>query len=891
MKLIDKVKSYFTKKRPGADVKLPVRVVFNRFRQALDTNNRSLEIMADMGDKLGGNYIFDINYIKKSYSELADSVFQSIYNLNSLSHNRYLHLHRIFEKISDQINRILEGKSPLDVREPVLFYRDISWEMSDEVGGKNSGLAELTNHLKLDVPEGFAITAGAFRDFVEYNRIEEKIKSLKQKHRKAARRSHQEDIMSAITFAEAGEHETAKEILREEDYLDESFFAEVQNLFRKGKLPSHLESSIEKALGILRGKEGGACRIAVRSSAEKEDLEFSFAGQFETVLNVPANIKELEKAYKEVLASLYSHNAISYRDLIMPKDKPMMAMSVGCVKMVDAVVSGVMYSSDPNDLNNEVVIISANWGLGKTVVDGSVDADHYIVRKEEPFAIIEKKPGKKDLAVVTVKGGGIEEISVPAKKQEEQCLSDDQAKDLARQAVLIEHYIKKPQDIEWAINGKGKIFILQSRPLRISAPAGDTAFNMISSLRKYPVIMENRGKIATRGIGAGRVFILKRMEDLRNFTPGSVLVARHDSSHFIKIMPKASAIITDIGTPPSHMSNIAREFQVPAIVNTGTGTTTLKHGDEITVDAEDNKIYAGIVRELLKYRLRQDIVLTETDEFRLLKKILRYITPLNLIDPLLENFTPGACRTFHDIIRFIHEKAIAELVDVDRYKEVLRNNIAVKLDVPLPTGIFIIDIGGGLTLKGEKKTAALDDINSIPFKAIVEGMMHPGVWHSGSVSMKINDFMSSMLKMPDVSAMSYLGENVAVISREYVNLSLRFGYHFNMMDCYCSENVRDNHVYFRFVGGATDISKRSRRADLLGAILREYNMRINIKGDLIIARTDNITRSEMEELLNNLGRLIAYSRQLDALLDDDRIVGHYVGNFLEGNYSLEYTGE
>ncbi|HDH11690.1 MAG TPA: hypothetical protein ENG83_05765, partial [Nitrospirae bacterium] len=319
MKLIDKVKNYFTKKRPGADVKLPVRVVFNRFRQVLDTNNRSLEIMADMGDKLGGNYIFDINYIKKSYSELADSVFQSIYNLNSLSHNRYLHLHRIFEKISDQINRILQGKSPLDVREPVLFYKDISWEMSDEVGGKNSGLAELTNHLKLDVPEGFAITAGAFRDFVEYNRIEEKIKSLKQKYRKAARRSHQEDIMSAITFAEAGEHETAKEILMEEDYLDESFFAEVQNLFRKGKLPPYLESSIEKALEILRGKDGGACRIAVRSSAEKEDLEFSFAGQFETVLNVPANIKKLEKAYKEVLASLYSPRAISYKDLIMPK--------------------------------------------------------------------------------------------------------------------------------------------------------------------------------------------------------------------------------------------------------------------------------------------------------------------------------------------------------------------------------------------------------------------------------------------------------------------------------------------------------------------------------------------------------------------------------------------
>ncbi len=881
--LLERFRNFFRKKEPGSDGKLPVRVVFNRFRQVLETNNRSLEIMADMGDKLGGNYIFDINYIKKAYAEIADSVFQSIYNLNSLSQNKYLHLYRIFEDINDRINRILQGKSPLEPGELVLFYSDISWEMSDEVGGKNAGLAELANHLRLNVPEGFAITATAFRDFVEYNRIEEKINSLKEKYGKVSKRSRRDNLMPAD--AEAGDHETPEQVPGEEDFMDEAFFAKVQDMFRKGRLPPHLEASVEKALERLRGKDSETCRIAVRSSAEKEDLEFSFAGQFETVLNVPADIRKLEKAYKEVLASLYSPRAISYRNLIMPADKPMMAMSVGCVKMVDAVVSGVMYSSDPNNLNNDVVIISANWGLGKTVVDGSADADHYVVRKEEPFDIIEKRIGRKHMATVALKNGGVRETPVPGEKQEEQCLSDDRIKDLARQAVLIEHHMRKPQDIEWSIDEKGDIFMLQSRQLRVSIPAGGADMNITRSLEKYPVIMENRGKIARRGIGAGRVFVLRRLEDLRNFPPGSVLVARHDSSHFIRIMPKASAIITDIGTPTSHMSNIAREFQVPAIVNTGTGTSILRHGDEITVDAEDNRIYAGIVRELLRYRITED-VLMETREFRLLKKILRYITPLNLIDPLLESFTPEGCRTFHDIIRFIHEKAISELVDVDRYKEVLRNNIAVRLDVPLPTGIFIIDIGGGLNLKEDKNTAALDEISSIPFKAILEGMMHPGVWHSESVSMKINDFMSSMLKMPDVSTMSYLGENVAVISREYVNLSLRFGYHFNMMDCYCSENIRDNHVYFRFVGGATDITKRSRRAELLGSILREYNMRTNIKGDLIIARTDNITRPEMEDLLNHLGRLIAYTRQLDALLDDDDIVRQYAGNFLRGDYSL-----
>ncbi len=886
-KLISKLRNYFAQKKIGPDGKIPVRVVFNRFRQVLDTNNRALEIMADMGDKLGGNYIFDINYIRKSYSELSDAVFQSIYNLNSLSRNRYLHLHRVFEKISDQTNKILKGESPVNLQEPVLYYRDISWEMSDEVGGKNAGIAELSNHLKLPVPDGFAITASAFRDFVEYNRIEDRIRALKNKYRKAAKRSQQEDIMVAITFAEAGEHETAKEILMEENYLDESFFAEVRDFFRKGKLPPYLESAFQKSLDTLRGKEGRSCRIAVRSSAEKEDLEFSFAGQFETVLNVPADMKNLVRSYKEILASLYSPNAVSYRELVMPKEKPMMAMCVVCMKMVDAQASGVMFTSDPNDPDNDAVIINANWGLGKTVVDGRVDADTYIVTKDEPCEIREKLIGRKELSVVPVPDGGIREISVPPEKQKEQCLSDDQIKILAQQAVLVEHYMKKPQDIEWSVDKKGNIYLLQSRRLRMSFTAGETAGQISSSLEKYPVIMEKQGKIARRGIGAGRVFILEKIEDLRDFTQGSILVAKHDSSQFIRIMPKASAIITDIGTPTSHMSNVAREFQVPTIVNTGTGTSVFKNGDEITVDAEDNKIYAGIVKELLRYRITEDISLMETDEFRLLQKLLRYITPLNLIDPLMDSFVPENCRTFHDIIRFIHEKAIAELVDVERYREVLRNNIVVKLDVPIPTGIFMIDIGGGLHTTGDVKKASLDEIASIPFKAIVKGMMHPGVWHSEAVTMKINDFMSSMLKMPDVSNMTYLGENVAVISREYVNLSLRFGYHFNMMDCYCSDNVRDNHVYFRFVGGATDISKRSRRAELLGSILREFNMRTNIKGDLIIARTDNLPRQEMEELLNNLGRLIAYSRQLDALLDDDSVAERYVDNFLREKYILD----
>jgi len=877
-------KGIFRKKKPRIDGKLPVKVVFSRFRQVLDGNNRALEIMADMGDKLSGDYIFDINYIKSSCSELADTIFKSIYNLNTLAQNRYLYLHGAFERINAQISRIIQGKPPSSLKEPVLFYKDISWDMVDEVGGKNANLAELRNYLRLNVPDGFAITTSAFTRFVEYNSIEEKINKLKQKYREAAKRSQQEDVMTAITFAEAGEQTTAQEILREEDYLNESFLLDVQKLFRTGTVPPELDGLIEKGLVMLKDKYGEKCFVAVRSSAEEEDREFSFAGQFETVLNVPAEKRKVEEAYKEVLASLYSPKAIAYKEQVMPKDKHM-SMSVGCITMVYSEVSGVMYSSDPNDLNNDVVIINANWGLGKTVVDGSVDADHYIVGKEEPYPILNKKAGGKDFIIVAGKNGGIEKVPLPEERREKECLNDEQLKELARQAILIEHYFKKPQDIEWAIDKNGKIFILQSRALRISPELSGTLKDISSALQKYPVIMDGKGMIAQRGIGAGRVFILNHMEELKDFIPGSVLVAKHDSSQFIKVMPRASAIITNIGTPTSHMANIAREFQVPTIVNTGIGTEVLKHGDEITVDADDNRIYAGIIKELLRYKIAEDVSLKGLSEFRLLKKILKYITPLNLIDPLFDNFTPEGCQTFHDIIRFIHEKAIAELVDVERYeRDLLKDNIAVKLDVPIPAGIFIIDIGGGLNLKEGSNKATIDEISSIPFKSIVKGMLHPGVWRSDSVPLKMDDFMSSMLKMPDISSMRYLGENVAVISREYVNLTLRFGYHFNMMDCYCSENIRDNHIYFRFVGGATDIAKRSRRAELLAQILKEYDLIVNVKGDLVIARTGNINRSEMEGILDRLGRLIAYSRQLDALMDDDQSVQYYVKKFLKESY-------
>jgi pyruvate,water dikinase len=199
---------------------------------------------------------------------------------------------------------------------------------------------------------------------------------------------------------------------------------------------------------------------------------------------------------------------------------------------------------------------------------------------------------------------------------------------------------------------------------------------------------------------------------------------------------------------------------------------------------------------------------------------------------------------------------------------------------------MVIDIGGGLDNAPHADHINAGQIASLPLRALINGMTLPGIWRSDAVPLNVNDFMSSMLRVPDIMSDSggRVESNMAVISREYANISLKFGYHFIIVDCFCGENARNNHIYFRFTGGATDMTKRSRRLQLIAEILGEYGFNIKTKGDLIVARLANIGRSEAENVLDQLGRLISFTRQLDTVLQDDHMVKRYVRNFLDGRY-------
>ncbi len=834
------------------------KAVFDRFKKVLDSNNRALETITDMGEKLGGDYLFDIIYIRKAYAELRSDLERSIRNFDELTRNRYVRLHDVFGRIDSLVQQMVSDALPAS-QEPVLFFEDIPWGMVREVGGKNAHLSEVKNRLNLPVPDAFVLTTAAFDEFMRFNRLEDHMARIAR------------DPLPSVTV-----------------------FQELQELVIHGSVPPSLVRAMHKAIQKIKSRNGD-CFLAVRSSAEEEDGGRSFAGQFKTILNIPLDLETVERAYRKVIASLFSEKAVAY-ERQMGYDPGRLKMAVGCMVMVDAVSSGVMYSTSP-DGDKDTLIISAAWGLGEAVVEGRTDADLYRVRKNQSHDLLGSAIGKKSLMIAGMDRGGVAEVETPEDLRGRPCLASGQAAELAALAMKIERYFGGPRDIEWAIDKDGTIFILQARPLNIATrdqgkvPAERP---LSESGTANPVLIKNRGSVVQKGAGAGKVFFVRTKDDLNDFPRGAVLVAKHDSSLYVRVMPFVAAIITETGTQTSHMAALSRELKIPTIVNAAGIMEILKPGQDVTIVAEDggtSAVYEGIVRDLVAQAGQGAEGMEDVYEYRRKRYILRYISPLNLVDPLMEEFTPEGCRTLHDILRFIHEKSVAELVDSAREGNVKfrKQGALAPLELPVPAGIVVMDMGGGLDIGGQGGgRATFEQITSIPFRAIIRGMLHPGAWHSEPVALKAQDFLSSMMRMPDIVSDSGnpAGYNVAVISREYVNLSIRFGYHFNMIDCYCGENAKNNHIYFRFVGGATDMVKRSRRLELIARILREYGFNIRIKGDLLIARLAGLGREEMEKVLDQAGRLISYSRQLDAVLHNDTDIERYMKNFLTGVYTF-----
>ncbi len=824
--------------------------LFSNFQQVLELNNRVLTTFASMHDKLGGDYIFDLQYLRSSKQYILETVRELIDAFDAMAPGRYSALYDSFRAIRNKLDSELERRPVLPDIMAVPF-ESIGHNDMDEAGAKSTRLAMIAEAAAAEIPSGFAVTTSAYRLFMEYN-----------------------DLGTGIRNAEEGWHGGTMTV--------QESSGKIRSQILSGTIPPRLRRALNRELEALRRKYGDdPLHLAVRSSAWGEDGALSFAGQYDSFLNVLP--EDLHDAYRKVLASAYSPAAMEYRrEYDFEPDEVFMAVSVQA--MIDARTSGVAYSLSPVSQEINGVEIAAVWGLGSPIVSGTVEGDRFLVSRREGHEVISQSIAHKKAAMRNRSGGSVGMEPVSEALCDISSLSEGEIGLIADTAIRLEQYFKTPQDMEFAFDAAGKLVVLQSRPLRIETEDCSLSSDLSDALKQYPVVLSGEGDVAQQGVGSGPVFVAWEGRNLEDFPVGGVLVAHLSSPQYAAVLSRASGVITDIGSPLGHMATIAREYRVPALLNASRATLVLHEGEVVTLDAEQKTVYQGLVRELRLHDYMCDHM-DETYEYRLLRRMLKLTEPLYLIDPQSSDFTPQGCQTLHDIARFIHEKAVEILTEIP-YKTSSGDACpGGRLELPVPLDLVVLDIGGGLVadhpsvvpLSGKRKTIRPEQIKSEPLHAFIEGVTLEGVWQSSPVPVDFSSFMSSMTRTFSGDAVTphRMGQNLAVISDCYLHLSLRLGYHFTLIDSYESEDGARNSVQFRFAGGVTGVTRRSRRARFLSEVLRSFDFSVTLREDLVVARAKGRMAQDISELLRILGILVAYTRQLDvSMVNDAQIQTH-----------------
>ena len=448
------------------------------------------------------------------------------------------------------------------------------------VGGKNASLGEMISQLPqgVRVPTGFATTAHAFREFLAYEGLDQRI----------SQRLAALDVDDVRALAEAG--------------------SEIRGWVCQQPFPADLQQAIGGAFAELAGDDTSAS-FAVRSSATAEDLpDASFAGQQETFLNVVGLDAVLAKM-KEVFASLYNDRAISYR-VHKGFAHDVVALSAGVQRMVrsDLGTSGVMFTMDTESGFDQVVFITSSYGLGETVVQGAVNPDEFYVHK--PMleagnkAVIRRNLGSKMIEMVfatpeeqAATGELVKTVDVPAEQRNRYSLSDNEVQELARYALIIERHYGRPMDIEWGKDGHdGKLYILQARPETVNSQKQGQIERRYKLKSGGTVLTE--GRAIGQKIGTGPVRLVADVSEIDRVRAGDVLVTDMTDPNWEPVMKKASAIVTNRGGRTCHAAIIARELGIPAVVGCGDATEVLKEGALVTVscaEGDTGRIYDGLL--------------------------------------------------------------------------------------------------------------------------------------------------------------------------------------------------------------------------------------------------------------------------------------------------------
>ncbi len=817
---------------------------FEHFRGFLLANRNALNAIAELEQIYYGGTPTSKPQVLQCVKNIEASASDVIIKINALGKNRYSvlseRMHTIIANIESATVDFLPVSHPLVL--PLAMLRP-----GDEMfaGSKACNLGVLGSALSIPVPDGFAITADAFTRFIEVNGL-----------RPILDQELAEVNLSDIVKAEAA-------------------CARIREVMLQAPVPGDLVEKILSAYEALEGRTTPGVRIAVRSSAIGEDTAASFAGQYHTELNVTR--AGLLDAYRKVLASKYSLRAVTYR-LRFGLDDEDTPMCVACIAMVDSASSGVAYTVDPDEPASGLMRVAAVAGLAELLVSGEATPDTFLLdRTSLDMRSWQRGNGRHQL--ISLSGGGTTLRELPENPSQAPVLTSEALRRIGELASRIEQHFRGPQDIEWAQDSAGKLYILQARPLGISAAAPENSTPV--DLSGCPVLLEN-GKTASRGFASGPAHLLRPGMEVPE---GVILVTTNSSPDLAVLVGRVRGIVAETGSIASHLASVAREFSVPMLVDCPGATSSLPEGTMVTLAADLGMVVAGEPPNLPAKTQGKRTLFFESPVSRRLRAVLDHISPLNLTDPESSDFLPESCRTLHDIIRFAHEKVMRIMFGMA--ESATDNTPTIKLDFNIPMSIYFIDLGEGLR-SGLTTTDKLapGDIRSIPMKAFWKGLSHPGINWSGAVGLSLRNFSSVMAGGAMAGNTLPGGDSFVLVANDYMNISAKFGYHYANIDAYCSEDADQNHVALQFSGGIGTFAGKMLRLTFLSEVLTRLGYKTTVTGDQLEARLAGAAREQMEDILDHTGRLLAASRLLDVGIPNQEAVTHLFNAFFNEDYDF-----
>lgn len=874
---------------------------YHRFKLVLNAWAKLQEVMTEMELALCCIHPFGMQTVRSLCTRITTQVFQCIRQLDELAPGRYPELFARFDAIQAEVSALVYGRpatmdGPLalpfghpdlalpDLADPALTrLGELRAALAPRNGGAAatkvstasatsaksgtpaksgasglsgaSGTAAISGMPGGGVPDGFIVTAAACQRLFRHQGLQEEI----------------------------GRRVQASGGIRPDNLLDLS--PSIVGLIQTAEVPDEVADALMDALSALRarmaarpGAQGRDMRLLLRGrvwpqgstgAGENTDDDaggmtlwgpsiplFEAGSDFDSQPGRQADWQQVLDALRATLALKYSPQAIAYRRNRGLRDAGT-CVCVGCFAVEAPVAGGIAYTGNPLHARDTSVHVYAARGLSEAVEDGAHDVDAYHV----------------------CRAGGSVRLRSIAHGASAPVLNDAEARAVAELALAVEERCGLPQEIDWLLEPDGSVSLLHARPLpapRAHLPesyAESEAEDAAQTECPPPALLDG-GITAGPGVVAGPVHIVRQRDDVRSFPDGAVLVVARDLADWGMLLDRASAVVAERGRISSQLAAVAREFGKPAVFGPfrqGSPLDLLEQGGMVTVHGDVGVVYPGRIEAFIESAPQECNFMPGSPVLQALDAAAHHMLPLTL-DPDSPDFKSANCRTFHDLGRFCHEKAVAEMFRFGSQQRHAPQRVK-QLQCDVPKQFWVVNLDDGFDGEVSGPLVPVARITSVPMRTLWRGMN--AVPWQGPPPVDAKGFLSVMFEAtanphldPASQSAFFTERNYFMVSRNYCSLHSRFGFHFVAVESLVGDRTPENYVVFQLRGGAANIERRVRRVEFVAGLLGEFGFACTVRRDALSARIENLSQADALRMLLVAGYMTIHTRQLDMIMND-----------------------